>query len=59
MLAGEPNDEDLELAAGIVARYADTSKDEVVRVHIWTDDGSSTECNVTPLRPRSVRELAI
>jgi tRNA-specific 2-thiouridylase len=59
VLAGEPNDEDFELAAGVVARYADTSKDEVVRVHIWTDDGSSTECNVTPLRPRSVRELAI
>jgi tRNA-specific 2-thiouridylase len=60
VLLGEPDESDMELAAGIVARYADkSSDDEGLRVQIWDPAGATHEFTVLPLRPRGARELAI
>lgn len=56
---GQASDEDLELAAAIVARYADTPAGEPVRVHVWEEGGEPHEIEVVPLPPRGVRELKV
>jgi len=59
VLEGSPDAADLETAAGVVARYADTEEGDVVRVQMWEVEGDAQEFTVCPLGPRGVRELAI
>jgi len=59
VFAGERGDEEMKLAAGIVARYTGARAGETVPVQLWSDDGFSKNLDVEPLEPRSVREHAI
>ena len=59
VLTGLPGREDEELAARVVARYADTEGGAVVRVRIWGGPGGSRTIEVMPLDPRTTRSLAI
>jgi hypothetical protein len=58
VVTGEPSDDDVELAASIVSRYADTSESDGVRVRVTSGD-ESRRVTVVPLGPRDVREFAI
>ena len=60
VLSGEPGQADYETAARVVARYADTARDDAVRVRLWDgEDGESHELTVRPLEPKGVRGHAI
>jgi len=59
VLSGRPSDDDLIVAARVVARYADTPSDRVVRVRIWSEDGDSRELEVIPFPVGEVRKLAV
>jgi hypothetical protein len=58
VLTGDPAGEDVELAAAIVARYADTGEAETVAVQVQSEQGSR-RVTVTPLSPRAVRKFAV
>jgi tRNA-uridine 2-sulfurtransferase len=58
VVLGEPGDEELALAAGIVARYADTETTEDVAVQVQRGV-DVTKVVVAPLSPRRVREYAV
>jgi len=60
VLSGKPGRDDHETAARVVARYADTARDEAVGVRLWDgEDGESHELTVRPLEPKGVRGHAI
>ena len=59
VLDGEAVEEDLDMAARIVSRYADTEPEETVVVEIWGDDGERKQRPAKPMRPRDVKEYAI
>jgi len=58
ILRGVVGEEDVRLAAGIVARYSDGRKSGSVRVRIESRDGSRTE-QVSPIDPAQASELMI
>jgi len=59
VLSGSAGEEDRELAARIVARYADTGPEERVVVELWGDDEERRSRTVTPMRTRDVRGYAV
>jgi len=59
VFVGERGEDEMELAARIVARYTGARAGEVVPVQLWADDGFSVSLDVEPLEPRRVREYAI
>jgi len=56
---GEATPENLEAAARVVSRYADTDDAETVRVRCWGANHEPREMTVEPLTSRRVKELAI
>jgi len=58
VITGRPTPEDEELAAAVVARYADTGDDQSVVVDLKGAAGSRT-VGVVPLTSREVRKLAV
>ncbi|MCD4689976.1 tRNA 4-thiouridine(8) synthase ThiI [bacterium] len=59
VFVGDTTDENLELAARIVARYADTGDEERVAVQFRGGDAEPTEVVVEPFTSRQVKELAV
>ncbi len=56
---GEPTETNLESAARVVVRYADTDEGEQIRVRCWGGDFEPVEFLVLPFTSRRVKELAI
>jgi len=56
LLDGEPTDDDLKLAAQIVARYGKGKMADEVTVEIHTVDGEVRELKVAPLNPHEIQE---
>ncbi len=49
LIDGEPDDEDLELAARLVARYCSGRNADIVKVNVIRKSGESTDIDVKPL----------
>lgn len=56
LIDGEPSEEDLQLAARIVARYGKGRNAEQVTVEIHWPNGESREVQVVPIPPQQVKE---
>ncbi len=56
---GEPTAANLDKAARIVSRYADTEGQESVRVRCWSLSREPVELIVEPMASRDVKELAV
>jgi tRNA-uridine 2-sulfurtransferase len=56
LIDGVPTDEDIELAARLVARYGQGRNCSSVRVQIRSPSGSTRELDVLPLRPHEIPE---
>lgn len=54
LLDGEPSEEDMQLAAAIVARYSQGRKSNQVLVRVRYLNGSTRDLNVIPLAPTEV-----
>jgi len=56
LIDGAPTDEDIELAARLVARYGQGRNSSSVRVQISTPSGSTRELDVLPMKPHEIPE---
>ena len=56
LVDGAPTDEDLQLAARVVARYGQGRDADRVTVAVRTPDGVATDMDVVPLRPDGIPE---
>ncbi len=59
VLAGEPNEGDVENAARIVARYSDAPPGEPVNVQVWKDPSEIRDVTVVPWTPKEARRFTV
>jgi tRNA U34 2-thiouridine synthase MnmA/TrmU len=59
ILSGDADQEDLELAARIVARYSDANTGEAVRVRVWSNDANASEIAARAFDPVDAKRYAI
>ncbi len=56
LIDGVANDEDLELAARITARFSQGKNEDTVTVEIRRTNGEVKEINVTPMKPSEMQQ---
>jgi tRNA-uridine 2-sulfurtransferase len=59
VMSGRPGPEDIEIAARIVARYADAPRGEPTRVQVWNEGSRESILEVVPFEPREARRYAV